>query len=191
MVLYVQICLSAQIKLQIQCITKDRNGVSFKSSFTTIWEFNSPSTLVFDCLVTLGSLRPTAFSPLTHTWYSVEGLRPSRVVEKTSPATTRVSNEDAGSEAAWYSTTKPVMGLLPSSLLVVQWTDIEVEDVGSMAKMVGAAGTTVCVMASKSSVDQTFKVVCQSPPSYNKNCTPFKFHDLWCGHRTGLAKQSS
>ena len=51
-------------------------------------------------VVALGTLQPTAFSPLTLTSYSVEGVRPSRVVEKTSLATTCVSNEDAESEAA-------------------------------------------------------------------------------------------
>ena len=59
-------------------------------------------------------------------------------------------------------------------LLSVQaghFSDMEVDDIASTAKMVGAAGTNVSVMTSTSSVDQTFKVVYQSPPSYKENDT--------------------
>ena len=100
-------------------------------------------------MVALESLRPTAFSPLTLTSYSMEGVRPSRVVENTSLATTCVSNEDGGPEAAWYSTTKPVIGLPPSFSLAAHWTDMEVEDVASTDTMVGAEGANVCVIAGK------------------------------------------
>ena len=60
---------------------------------------------------------------------------------------------------------------LPQSLVqAAHFTDIEVEDVASTAKTVGAAGTNVCVcvMTSESNVDQTFKVCCRSPPSYKE-----------------------
>ena len=65
------------------------------------------------------------------------------------------------------------MELPPSLVHAAHFTDMEVEDVASMAKMVGAAGTNVCVcvMTSESNVDQTFKVGCQSPPSYKENDT--------------------
>ena len=102
---------------------------------------NSPS--VFVCKVALGTLRPTAFSPLTLTSYSVEGVRPLRVVEKMSLATTCVSNE--GFEVGRYSTMYPVMGLPPSCLLAFHWTDMEVEDVASTDTMVGAEDANVCV----------------------------------------------
>ena len=102
---------------------------------------NSPS--VFVRKVALGSLRPTAFSPLTLTSYSVEGMTPSRVVEKTSLVTTCVSNE--GFEVGRYSTMYPVMGLPPSFLLDSHWMDMEVEDVASTSTMVGAEGANVCV----------------------------------------------
>ena len=106
------------------------------------------SASVFALMVTLGTLRPTAFSPLTLTSYSVEGVRPLRVVEKMSLdnrslATTCVSNERF--EVGRYSTTYPVMGLPPSFLLAFHWTDMEVEDVPSTDTMVGAEGTNVCV----------------------------------------------
>ena len=52
------------------------------------------------------------------------------------------------------------MELPPSLVQAAHFTDIEVEDVASTAKMVGAAGTDVCVKTSKSSVDQAFKVGC-------------------------------
>ena len=58
---------------------------------------------------------------------------------------------------------------------------MEVEDVASTAKMVGAAGTNVCVIAGKSSVDQTFKVGCQTSPSYKENDTHLKFHEVVTG----------
>ena len=74
----------------------------------------------------------------------MEGVKPSRVVEKTLCLTTCVSNEDAGSEAGRYSTAKPVMGLPPSFLLADHWTDMEVEDVASTDTMVGAEGANVC-----------------------------------------------
>ena len=101
------------------------------------------SASVFALMVALGTLRPTAFSPLTLTSYSVEGVRPSRVVEKTSLATTCVSNE--GFEVGRYSTTYLVMGLPPSFLLAFHWTDREVEEVASTDTMVGAEGANVCV----------------------------------------------
>ena len=44
------------------------------------------------------------------------------------------------------------MGLPPSLVHAAHFTDMEVEDAASTAKMVGAEGTNVCVMASKSSV---------------------------------------
>ena len=52
------------------------------------------------------------------------------------------------------------MELPPSLVHAAHFADMEVEDVDSTAKMVGAAGTNVCVMTSKGSVDQTFKVGC-------------------------------
>ena len=61
------------------------------------------------------------------------------------------------------------MELPPSLVHAAHFTDMEVEDVASIAKMVGAEGANVCVMASKSSVDQTHKVGCQTPPSYKEN----------------------
>ena len=70
------------------------------------------------------------------------------------------------------------MELPPSLVHAAHFTDIEVEDVASTAKMVGAAGTNVCVMTSENSIDQTFKVGCQTPPSYKKSGTHFKFHEL-------------
>ena len=63
------------------------------------------------------------------------------------------------------------MGLPPSLVQAAHFTEMEVEDVASTAKMVGAAATNVCVMASKSSVDQTFEVGCQTPPSQKENDT--------------------
>ena len=45
------------------------------------------------------------------------------------------------------------MGLPPSLVHAAHFTDMEVEDVASTAKMVGAEGTNVCVMASKNKVD--------------------------------------
>ena len=65
------------------------------------------------------------------------------------------------------------MELPPSLVHEAHFTDIEVEDVASMAKMVGVAGTDVCVcvMTSESNVDHTFKVGCQSLPSYKENDT--------------------
>ena len=99
-------------------------------------------------MVTLGTLQPTAFSPLTLTSYSVEGVRPSRYVEKMSLVTTCVSNE--GFEVGLYSTTYPVMGLPPSFLLAFHWTNMEVEDVAQTDTMVGAEGTNVCVIADNS-----------------------------------------
>ena len=44
------------------------------------------------------------------------------------------------------------MGLPPSLVHAAHFTDMEVEDVASTAKMVGAEGTNVCVMVGKSSV---------------------------------------
>ena len=41
------------------------------------------------------------------------------------------------------------MGLPPSFLLAVHWTDMEVEDVASTDTMVGAEGTNVCVIVDK------------------------------------------
>ena len=61
------------------------------------------------------------------------------------------------------------MELPPSLAPAAHFTDMDVEDVASTAKMVGAAGTNVCVMASKSSADQDLKVGCQTPPSYKEN----------------------
>ena len=55
------------------------------------------------------------------------------------------------------------MELPPSLVHAAHFTVMEVEDVASTAKMVGAEGTNECVMASKSSVDQTLKVGCQTP----------------------------
>ena len=55
-----------------------------------------------------------------------------------------------------------VMGLPPSLVHAAHFTDMEVEDVASTAKIVGAEGTNMCVMASKSSVDQILKVGCQT-----------------------------
>ena len=52
------------------------------------------------------------------------------------------------------------MELPPSLVQAAHFTDMEVEDVASTAKIVGAAGANVCVMTSKGSVDQTFKVGC-------------------------------
>ena len=52
------------------------------------------------------------------------------------------------------------MELPPSLVQAAHFTDMEMDDVASTAKIVGAAGTNVCVMTSKSSVDQTFKVGC-------------------------------
>ena len=115
-------------------------------------------------MVTLGSLRPTAFSTLTLTSYSVEEARLFRVVEKTSFSSKCVSNGDARSKAGRYSTRYPVMELPPLLVLAAHFTDMEVEDVASAAKMVGAAGTNVCVMVSKNSGDQT-----STPPTYEEN----------------------
>ena len=44
------------------------------------------------------------------------------------------------------------MGLPPSLVHAAHFTDMEVDDVASTAKMVGAEGTNVCVMASKSCI---------------------------------------
>ena len=44
------------------------------------------------------------------------------------------------------------MELPPSLVYAAHFTDMEVEDVASTAKIVGAEGTNVCVMASRSSV---------------------------------------
>ena len=63
------------------------------------------------------------------------------------------------------------MELPPSLVHAAHFTDIEVEDVASTAKMVGAAGTNVCVKTSESNVHHTFKVGCQSLPSYKENDT--------------------
>ena len=56
------------------------------------------------------------------------------------------------------------MQLPPSLMHAAHFTDIEVEDVASTAKMVGAAGTSVCVcvcvMTSESNVGHTVKVGC-------------------------------
>ena len=41
------------------------------------------------------------------------------------------------------------MELLPSLVHAAHFTDMEVEDVGSTAKMVGAAGTNVCMCDDK------------------------------------------
>ena len=71
----------------------------------------------------------------------MEGVRPSRVIEKTSLATACVSNE--GFEVEQYSTTYPVMGLPPSFLLAFHWMDMEVGDVASTDTMVGAEGANV------------------------------------------------
>ena len=105
--------------------------------------FTRGSVSVFVLMVAWGTLRPTAFSPLTLTSYLVEGVRPSRVVEKMSLATTCVSNE--GFEVGRYSTTYPVMGLPPSLLLAFHRTDMEVEEVASTDTMVGAEGANVCI----------------------------------------------
>ena len=120
-----------------------------KSSFSTTYDFNSPLSLVFVSMVTLGWLRPTAFSTPTLTSYLVEGERPSRVVEKTSSPSKCISNGDSGSKVERYSTTYPVMELPPSLVHAAHFTDMEVEEVASTAKIVGAEGTNVCVMASK------------------------------------------
>ena len=61
------------------------------------------------------------------------------------------------------------MGLPPSLVHAAHFTDMEVEDVASTAKMVGAEGTNVCVMASKSSVDRLSKLVVRPQPSYTEN----------------------
>ena len=44
------------------------------------------------------------------------------------------------------------MELPPSLVHAAHFTDMEVEDVASTAKMVGSAGTNVCVIAGKSTV---------------------------------------
>ena len=74
------------------------------------------------------------------------------MVERTSSSAKCVSNGDAGSKAGRYSTMYPVMGLPPSLVHAAHFTDREVEDVSSTAKMVGAEGTNVCVMVGKSCV---------------------------------------
>ena len=65
------------------------------------------------------------------------------------------------------------MGLPPSLVHAAHFTDMEVEDVASTAKMVGAVGTNVCVcvMASKSSVQSWLP----TPTSYKKNDTHLKY----------------
>ena len=54
------------------------------------------------------------------------------------------------------------MELPPSLVQAAHFIDMEVDDVASTAKIVGAAGTNVCVcvMTSVSNVDNTFKVGC-------------------------------
>ena len=138
-------------------LSVDQGRMSSRDPLYNHWKFNSPSTLVFALMVTLGWLQPTAFSTLTLTSYSVEGERSSSVVETTSSPSKCISNGDAGSKAGRYSTTYPVMELPPSLVHATHFTDMEVEDVASTAKMVGAEGTNVCVIASKN------KVGCQTP----------------------------
>ena len=46
------------------------------------------------------------------------------------------------------------MELPPSLVHTAHFRDMEVEEVASTAKMVGAAGTNVCVMVGKSSVQK-------------------------------------
>ena len=75
-----------------------------------------------------------------------------------------------------------MIGLPPSLVDAVHFTDMVVEDVASTAKLVGAAGTNVCVMAGKSSADKIFKVGSRPYPLRTKNCTPFKFHELLPDH---------
>ena len=112
-------------------------------SLPLLTSFTRGSVSVFVLMVALGTLRPTAFSTLTLTLYSVEGVRSSRVTDKTSLATTCVSNE--GFKVGRYSTTYPVMGLPPSFLLAFHWTDMEVEEVASTDTMVGEEGANVCI----------------------------------------------
>ena len=69
------------------------------------------------------------------------------------------------------------MELPPSLVQAAHFTDMEVEDVASTAKTVGAAGANVCVMASKGSVDQTLSWLLE-PTLLQENDTHFKLHEF-------------